>query len=179
MQITGTHFNYYQVCHRKLWLFGNGINMEHTSDLVAEGKLIHENTYPFRNDKYTEIEIDGVKIDFYDARNKVVHEIKKSRSHEEAHEWQVKYYLYVLKLNGVDGATAVLEYPTLRKTLTLELTSDDEKTITEMRSNIEQVITSPGCPSLLHNKKCLNCAYFDFCYSGEKDDDSLRSGEII
>jgi CRISPR-associated exonuclease Cas4 len=69
--------------------------------LVAEGKLIHENTYPFRRDKYTEIEIEGVKIDFYDARNKVVHEINKSRSHEEAHEWQVKYYLYVLKRNGV------------------------------------------------------------------------------
>lgn len=36
---TGTHFNYYMVCHRKLWLFANGINMEHTSDLVYEGKL--------------------------------------------------------------------------------------------------------------------------------------------
>ena len=35
MNITGTHFNYYQICHRKLWLFSNGIQMEHTSDLVA------------------------------------------------------------------------------------------------------------------------------------------------
>ena len=25
MNITGTHFNYYQVCKRKLWLFANGI----------------------------------------------------------------------------------------------------------------------------------------------------------
>ena len=29
MTPTGTHFNYYQVCKRKLWLFANGINMEH------------------------------------------------------------------------------------------------------------------------------------------------------
>lgn len=28
MTPTGTHFNYYQLCHRKLWLFANGINME-------------------------------------------------------------------------------------------------------------------------------------------------------
>ncbi len=72
MQITGTHFNYYYVCHRKLWLFANGINMEHTSELVAEGKLIHENSYPFRSEKYTEIELDGIKIDYYDARNRII-----------------------------------------------------------------------------------------------------------
>ena len=31
MKITGTHFNYYQVCKRKLWLFASGIHFEHTS----------------------------------------------------------------------------------------------------------------------------------------------------
>ena len=61
MKITGTHFNYYQVCKRKLWLFANGINLEHTSDLVYEGKLIHEDSYPQRSSKYEEIEMDGIK----------------------------------------------------------------------------------------------------------------------
>ena len=51
MKITGTHFNYYQVCKRKLWLFANGITMEHTSDLVYEVKLIHEESYPQRFDQ--------------------------------------------------------------------------------------------------------------------------------
>ena len=55
MTITGTHFNYYQICRRKLWLFGNGINMEHTSDLVYEGKLVHEDSYPQRSAKYEEV----------------------------------------------------------------------------------------------------------------------------
>lgn len=90
MQITGTHFNYYLVCHRKLWLFANGINMEHNSDLVYDGKLIHEDSYPLRPERYEELEVDGVKIDFYDAKNKIVHEIKRSDKVEEAHEWQVK-----------------------------------------------------------------------------------------
>lgn len=46
MIVTGTHFNYYQLRHRKLWLFANGINMEQVSDLVYEGKLVHESSYP-------------------------------------------------------------------------------------------------------------------------------------
>ncbi|HYF67262.1 MAG TPA: Dna2/Cas4 domain-containing protein [Ohtaekwangia sp.] len=31
MKITGTHIAYLHLCHRKLWLFVNGINMEQTS----------------------------------------------------------------------------------------------------------------------------------------------------
>lgn len=62
MNITGTHFNYYQVCKRKLWLFANGITMEHISELVYEGKLIHEESYPQRSGKYEEVEIDGYRI---------------------------------------------------------------------------------------------------------------------
>lgn len=75
MQITGTHFNYFQICKRKLWLFANSINMEHTSDVVYDGKLIHEMSYPQRSEKYQEVEIDGIKVDFFDAKNKVIHDI--------------------------------------------------------------------------------------------------------
>lgn len=95
MIVTGTHFNYYQLCHRKLWLFANGINMEQESDLVYEGKLVHESSYPQRTSKYEEVEIDGIKVDYYDAKNKVIHEIKKSNKVDKAHEWQLKYYMYV------------------------------------------------------------------------------------
>ena len=116
MNLTATHINYFMICKRKLWLFANGINMEHTSDIVAEGKLIHETTYPQRPERYSELEIDGSVIDFYDAHNKIIHEIKKSDKMEEAHEWQVKYYIWLLKKNGVDGATGILEYPKLRET---------------------------------------------------------------
>lgn len=66
MQISGIHFNYYQVCHRKLWLFANGINMEQTSDLVYDGKLIHETSYPQRSERYEEVELYGIKIYYYD-----------------------------------------------------------------------------------------------------------------
>ena len=111
MNITGTYFNYFLICHRKLWLFANGFTMESTSDLVYEGRLLHETSYPRRSDRFQEIEIDGIKIDYYDARRKIVHEVKKSDKHEIAHEWQLKYYLYVLEQNGIDGVTGYLNIP--------------------------------------------------------------------
>ena len=115
MFITGTHFNYFQVCKRKLWLFINNITFEHTSDLVFDGKLIHENSYQQRSGKYQEIELDGIKVDYFDTRERVIHEIKKSNKIEPAHEWQLKYYIYVFEKNGIMNVSGILEYPTLRK----------------------------------------------------------------
>ncbi len=43
--IMGTHVNYYFVCHTKLWYFAHNIQMEQESDLVALGKLTHEEHY--------------------------------------------------------------------------------------------------------------------------------------
>lgn len=169
MLITGTQFNYYLICHRKLWLFANGINMEANSDLVYEGKLIHETSYPRRSEKYQEIAIDGIKIDYYDPKNKVVHEIKKSDKHEEAHEWQVKYYLYVLDRNGVAGATGLLEYPRLHKTSEVLLTAPDKEAIAEMLISIETIIASETCPARIPKTRCKNCSYYDFCWSGEDE----------
>lgn len=171
MNITGTHFNYYQICHRKLWLFANSIQMEHTSDLVYEGRLIHENSYIQRSSKYEEIEIGGIKIDYYDAKDRVVHEIKKSDKKEDAHEWQVKYYLYVLEQHGVDGVTGILEYPKLRKTSEVFLSDLDRQQIMEQLIEIEKVIVSDNCPDIISRSKCGNCSYFDFCYAGEYEND--------
>lgn len=169
MQITGTHFNYYQLCHRKLWLFANGINMEQNSDLVYEGKLIHQESYPQRSVRYEEVEVEGIKVDYYDAKSKVIHEIKKSDKVEKAHEWQLKYYLYVFERNGIEGVTGILEYPKLRKTEEVVLSDIDRETIVEMSAEIQRIIESETCPPSAKKGICKNCSYFDFCYSGEEE----------
>jgi CRISPR-associated exonuclease Cas4 len=168
MNITGTHFNYYQVCKRKLWLFSNGISMEHNSDLVYEGKLIHETSYPQRPERYEELEIDGCKIDFYDARNKIVHEIKKSDKMETAHEWQVKYYIYVLEQNGIEGVKGILEYPAIRHTSEVLLTDADREKIIEIRKDIFRIIEDEKCPPVINSKICGRCSYYEFCYVEEE-----------
>ncbi len=141
--------------------------MEHTSDIVAEGKLIGETTYPQRAAKYTEIEIGGSKIDYYDAKNKVIHEIKKSNKIEQAHEWQVKYYIMLLENEGIHEVTGILEYPTLKQTNKIYLTAKDREYLQQVIVEIEKLIASENCPPVINSKICKKCAYFDFCYATE------------
>ena len=170
MKITGTLFNYYFVCHRELWLFANGINMEQESDLVYEGKLIHEQSYPERSSKYEEVAIDGIKVDYYDAKNHVIHEIKKSNKVDRAHEWQLKYYMYVFEQHGVEGVRGILEYPEMRKTKEVMLSDVDREEICLMIGEIESIIQKDECPPRVKKVLCRNCSYFDFCYSEEPEE---------
>jgi CRISPR-associated exonuclease Cas4 len=167
MKITGTMINYFFVCHRELWLFANGINMEHNSDLVYEGKLIHEESYPQRPSKYEEVEMDGIKVDYYNAHNRVIHEIKKSNKVEKAHEWQLKYYMYVFEQHGIDNIKGMLEYPELRKTSEVVLSDVDREGIAMMRQDIEKIVSQESCPPLVKKGLCKNCSYYEFCYSKE------------
>ena len=168
MHINATLINLYNVCKREMWLHANGIRFEHTSDLVYEGKLIHETSYPQRSEKYEELEIDGIKLDYYDARNKVIHEIKKSDKVEMAHEWQLKYYIYVLERNGIEGVTGILEYPALRQTNKVILNADDRKRIVEIEKDITKIIETDNCPDVINSKICKSCSYYEFCYVGEE-----------
>lgn len=143
--------------------------MEQVSDLVAEGKFIHESSYPQRSWRYEEVGFDGVKVDFYDAKKKVIHEIKKSDSIEPAHVWQLKFYLYVFEKNGIE-ASGILEYPVLRKTKQIVLEDDDRCRLSDMEMEISSLMDSDECPSIEKKKYCRKCSYFDFCFSNESDD---------
>lgn len=175
MRITGTLVSYYLFCPRRCWLHANGIRMEDFSDTVYEGKLIGETTYQQRPEKYSEIslEIDwnhtslSCKIDFYDAKNKIVHEVKKSNSHDYTHEWQVKFYLWLLELNGIEDATAILEYPKLRKTDEVLLSETDRQFLKETVMKIIKLIESDVCPSRINSKICKSCSYYELCYVEE------------
>jgi len=159
--VTGTEFNYFFLCKRKLWLFAHGITMEHTSDNVFMGKLIDEHSYP-RAKK--EIMIDGVvKIDFMDEG--VVHEVKKSNKTEEAHIGQLLYYIYCLRQKGVDIRKGVINYPKQKRTTEIELTPDKENEIEETIQRISEVKALAAVPDVLNAKICKKCGYEDFCYS--------------
>lgn len=167
MQITGTYIHYLFSCKRQLWLFANSIQMEHTNDAVTEGKLIHETSYQQRTSKYEEIAIEGIKIDFFDVKKKIIHEIKKSSKLHKAHIWQLKYYIYVLEKNGVEGVSGILEYPKERKTEKVILSSIDIEQIKEMELEIWDIIDSETVPKLEKKNRCKNCSYYDFCYANE------------
>lgn len=167
MNITGTHIAYLHTCHRKLWLFANGIQMEHTSETVAEGKLIAETTYLDRARKYTELALEGIKIDFYDAKNRVVHEVKKSDKVENAHIAQVKYYLAVLVRNGIEEPEAILEYPKLRQREFIHWSEDILADAEAWEAEVQRIVSAENCPALEQKSICKKCSYYELCFVGE------------
>jgi CRISPR-associated exonuclease Cas4 len=168
LHISASHIIYLTVCHRKLWLFDKGVELEHFSEQVLEGRLIHQTTYLRRPSKYVEIQIDGIKIDFYDPHTQTVHETKRGRSIEEAHRSQVKYYLFKLAQHGVLNASGLIEYPDLRKTEKVSPLSDAEhKEIACWEDNVKEVLAQSICPPAIEKPYCRKCAYFDLCYISE------------
>lgn len=161
MRITGVMIYYSQVCTRKLWYFAHSIQMEQESDLVTIGKLIDENTYS-RSEKH--INIDNViNIDFIQHRRQL-HEVKKSRKIEDASILQVKYYLYYLRQRGVTDMTGQIDYPLLKKNVTVELTPEDIPMLDALLEEIEAVVSQAIPPECARKGICKQCAYFDLCF---------------
>ena len=145
--------------------------MEHTNDTVYDGKLIHQGSYPQRSERLEEVAIEGIKVDYFDAKRRVIHEIKRSDKMEKAHEWQVKYYIYVFERNGMEGCTGLLEYPTMRQTLPVVLTDEDREKIKNKEEEIKEIIESDTCPPLAKKRICKSCSYYDFCFTTEPEEE--------
>lgn len=157
---TGSEINYYFVCKRKLWLFSHNIELEADSDLVLQGKLLHEHSY---KRKLKEIAFDKIKIDFIEKTNEV-HEIKRSRKIEDAHVFQLLYYLYYLKKHTGLKMKGVLNYPLLKKTVKVEMTPQKEKEVQQIIQKISQIkeLKKPPEPKWIHY--CKSCAYSEMCW---------------
>jgi CRISPR-associated exonuclease Cas4 len=171
--ITGTQIAYLHLCHRKLWLFANGLNMEHTSGLVTQGRIIDEYTYGQRASKWQQVEIDGIKIDYYDPKNKVVREVKKSNKREGSHIAQVKYYIYILEQNGIEVSHAILEYPKLKKTEEIYLSDADREDIPIWQKKARDIISAEVCPDKINSTLCKRCSYYEFCYVDEVNTEEI------
>jgi len=142
--------------------------MESSSDLVYEGKVIHETSYSQRSNKYKEVEFNGIKIDFYDAKNNIIHEIKKSSKEHKSNLLQLKYYIYKLEQAGINEVTGILEYPKEHKTEKVFLSDSDRKNLEKIEKEI-LIIVKGKCPERKSHAKYKRCSYYDFCFSGETE----------
>lgn len=161
LRFTGTQINYYFVCKRKLWLFSHNMTLESDSDLVLRGKLLHENSY--KRQPLKEVEIDRIKIDFVE-KSKEIHEVKRSKRIEDAHVYQLLYYLYFLKKSANVVAKGVLNYPLLKKKVDIELTADKEAKLQDVLAGVNTVIHEDKPPEAEWKSYCRNCAYRDLCW---------------
>ena len=160
-RIRGVMVYYYFVCKRKLWYFCHEIRMETENEDVLLGKILDENSYK-KNDKHINID-NTINIDFISGR-KELHEIKKSNAIEEAGIWQVKYYLYYLRQRGVNGIKGRIDYPLLKKTVSVELLDEDIKQMEKILDEIIEINNMEIPPTCVHAKLCKKCAYHDLCF---------------
>lgn len=134
--------------------------MEHTSELVELGKLLHESSYK-REKK--EIQIGPIKIDFI-GKDGVIHEIKKTPSVEKAHAWQLKYYISYLKKLGVENLRGEIDYPKLKKRTEIVLSKEDEIELEQILKDIEEIISKEEVPEVMNKSICKKCSYYELCY---------------
>ena len=161
MNITGTMVYYYFIWKRRLWYFSNQINTAQDSELVQIEKVIDETTYK-REKK--EILIDNtIKIDFI-SNGTILHEVKKTKSMEEAEIWQLKYYMYYLEQKGIKNIKAEIDFPLLRETKKIILEDEDREVLKNVVKNIENIVEQDKPPKIIDSKICKKCSYYDLCY---------------
>ena len=159
--ITGLMVYYYFICERKLWYFINEINMEQNNELVSIGKILDETTY---TRKKKNIMIDNtINIDFI-KNGAILHEVKKTKSIEEAGIWQVKYYMYYLEKRGIQNIKAKIDFPLLRESKKITLEQSDREILDNVIKNIEEIAKKEIPPKVIDSKICKKCAYYDLCY---------------
>lgn len=162
MNINGTLINYYFHCKRQCWLFGNRVNMENNSEDVHIGRALHEKKV--KNVNKQEISIDNVKID--KITDQYLVEIKKSDSDREATKWQLLLYLYILKEKGIDKIGKIEYIEKKTKNSKIEFYELDEIAIDKLKELDKKIINliNDSIPDVKYEKKCLKCAYYEYCF---------------
>ncbi len=189
IHFTGTQINYYFVCKRKLWLFSHNIELERESDLVQQGKLLHERSY---KRKLKEIQVDRIKVDFLESKittefsqnsdaeislqqvdadrkesrvSVILHEVKKSKSMHKAHTFQLLYYMFYLREKyDVNVAYGMLHYPLLKTQISVELTEENMSELKDVITSVKTTVSLAKPPEPVWIKPCRLCAYTEMCW---------------
>lgn len=162
-KINGTQINYYFICKTKLWLFSHNIQLEHESENVKLGKLLHEDSFKREKDYLIDnlINVDFIKI----SDSIEIHEVKKTEKMDNSHEFQLLYYMFYLKNEkDIDNIRGFLDYPKNRKKKEVFLTKEKEDELVKIIEDIDNIIKN-NIPKPKKSKICRKCAYFEFCFS--------------
>lgn len=161
--VTPTLIWYYFVCKREVWLMSHEINPEQDNTLIELGRAIHEFSYK-RDTK--EISLGGMKIDLIrrENGNVVIGEVKKSSRFELPEKMQLCYYLYKLKMEGIDAIGELL-VPKEKKRTIVELNADLEKEIEKAVKEIEEIMETERPPLPQRVRFCGKCAYSELCWA--------------
>lgn len=95
----------------------------------------------------------------------VIHEVKRSKKMQDAHLYQLLYYMYYLKKNySVNVSRGVLHYPLLKQNVDVPLTEDRVKQVEETMRGIFELNSLASPPEPVRKGYCRNCAYQELCF---------------
>lgn len=155
-KINGTQINYYFICKTKLWLFSHNIQLEHESENVKLGKILHEDSFKREKDYLIDnlINVDFIKI----SDSIEIHEVKKTEKMDNSHEFQLLYYMFYLKNEkDIDNIRGFLDYPKNRKKKEVFLTKEKEDELVKIIEDIDNIIKN-NMPKPKKSKICRKCA---------------------
>ncbi len=161
VRTTGVEVNYLIVCKRKLWFYIHGIAMEQNSSRVEVGKEVHDTRL---EGKKTELLIDDtIRLDYID-KELAIHELKMSKSMDEASKCQILYYIYYLRNKGVDCKKGIIHYPESKRTEDIQYDDSSEEKIKEIIEQINTVKQMKVPPQAEKERKCKKCSYYELCF---------------
>lgn len=159
--ITGTLVWYYFVCKREVWLMSRGITPDEEDQALEIGRAVHEIFY---RDVLKEVSLEGMKIDIYKRRERVVCEVKTSSRYLQAARFQLLYYLYRLKEYGVNSTGQIL-IPMEKRKIPVRLDEESERTLLKVFEDIRAIAQLELPPQPSRTPYCRRCAYRDFCWA--------------
>jgi CRISPR-associated exonuclease Cas4 len=169
IHFTGTLYYNYALCSRKAWLMYYQIEPEHEHDLLDQGRLNQLEHYE-RSKK--EWELPGIHIDQIrqEGDEWILSEVKKSSSGMEASILQLSYYLSRVEEEGMKAKGEVL-IPKERERVEVILDDHTKAILLKATADIEQLLSQQKPPNVKWLKICPNCAYSEFCWSGQETEE--------
>ncbi len=84
---------------------------------------------------------------------------------QDAHMYQLLYYMYYLRKNyGVNALRGVLHYPLLNQNVDVLLSEERIRQVEDAMRGIEEVNSQPKPPQAEWKRYCRSCAYADLCW---------------
>jgi len=159
--ITGTMLWYSALCEREVWLMSRGITPDPDGARLDAGRAIHELSYPRAR---KELEMEGMKVDVVDGR--MIGEVKLSSRYLGAARLQLLYYLYRLRLRGVEARGELL-VPLERRREEVVLDGESEAELMRAMRRIREIAGMERPPPPRWTHFCRRCAYRYYCWGSD------------
>lgn len=136
---------------------GREITPDEDDEALRLGRAIHSVYY--KNMK-EEVQLEGIKVDRVSGRK--IYEIKTSSRYAEAAKFQLLYYIYRFREEGVSLEGEVL---VPREGKRLKVVEGDIPKLEEALKEIVKIVKMDKPPPAVRVPFCRKCAYRELCWS--------------